>query len=189
MASINSVQKLFEEQIKDLYSAEKQLTKAIPKMAAAAKDADLKAGLKAHLDETTQQVARLEKIAGLLNSKASGSLCKGMEGVIAEGAEALSTEAPAPLHDLGIIAAARRVEHYEMAGYMTAISLAEELGLSEVIQLLKETLSEEEDADASLEALMPRLVTESNEAPGETPAKSPAKVTAKESGRRAVPAA
>jgi ferritin-like metal-binding protein YciE len=161
MASMKSAHDLLIAEVKDLYSAEKQLTKAIPKMAAGAKDAALKAGLLAHLDQTKQQVRRLETIAGILAIKVSGKLCKGMEGVIMEGEEALSAKAPQAVYDLGIIAAARRAEHYEMAGYMTAIALAEGLKLNDVIQLLKETLAEEKGAEDSLKGMIPQLVSQS----------------------------
>jgi ferritin-like metal-binding protein YciE len=160
MASVKSAEDLLAAEIKDLYSAEKQLTKALPKMIAGAKSKDLKAGLKAHLEETKQQVVRLETIAGILGGKASGKLCKGMEGVISECAEALSLDAPPAVFDLGLIAAARRVEHYEMAGYLTAIALAEGLGAPEVVKLLNESLTEENAADSSLTDLMPRLLSE-----------------------------
>ena len=182
MATIKSPLELLAAEIKDLYSAEKQLTKAIPKMIAGAKDPQLKAGLSAHLDETKQQIVRLETIAGLLEIKASGKVCKGMEGIIMEGAEALSTDAPPLVHDLGIIAAARRVEHYEMAGYMTAVSIAEELKLSAVTALLQETLFEEKGAEESLRnhfaGLLVKCVAETAET-GKPPAKSTAAVMAK----------
>lgn len=184
MASMKTVEDLLKAEIKDLYSAEKQLVKAIPKMAAGAKNADLKAGLKAHLEETKQQVARLETIAGLLGVKASGKLCKGMEGIVLEGAEAVSEDAPPTVRDLGIIGAARRVEHYEMAGYMHAIALAEKLGMSEVASLLNESLFEENGAEESLKSLIPRLISEVD---GEevTPPKSESKAAEKRKTRAA----
>lgn len=161
MATLKSATDLLAAEIKDLYSAEKQLTKAIPKMVSGAADPRLKAGLSAHLDETRQQVVRLETIAGILEIKASGKVCKGMEGIIQEGAEALSTDAPPMIKDLGIIGAARRVEHYEMAGYMTAIAIAEKLGNSEVTGLLRETLLEEKGAEESLRTLFTAVVATS----------------------------
>ena len=177
----NPVERLAAE-IKDLYSAEKQLTKAIPKMIAGANDPQLKAGLSAHLDETRQQIVRLETIAGLLEIKTTGKVCKGMEGIILEGAEALSTDGPPLVHDLGIIAAARRVEHYEMAGYMTAIAISEGLKLSEVTLLLQETLFEEKGAEESLrnhfDALLVKCIAEAA-APGKPPAKHTPNVMAK----------
>ena len=171
MASMKSANELLAAEIKDLYSAEKQLTKAIPKMIAGAKDPQLKAGLTAHLDETKQQILRLETIAGLLEIKASGKVCKGMEGIIMEGAEALTVDAPSPVFDLGIIAAARRVEHYEMAGYMTAIAIADELELSEVAGLLQETLFEEKGAEDSLQSHFAGLLVKA--VSGETTAARP----------------
>jgi ferritin-like metal-binding protein YciE len=150
MADKNAVQDLLADEIKDLYSAEKQLTKAIPKMVKGSKDASLKAALTAHLKETHDQVTRLEKAAELLEIKPTGKKCVGMEGCIKEGAEALEEEGNDAVLDLGIIGAGGRVEHYEMAGYMTAISLAHRIGAGEVVALLKESLAEEEAADKKL---------------------------------------
>jgi ferritin-like metal-binding protein YciE len=150
MADKNAVQDLLADEIKDLYSAEKQLTKAIPKMAKGSTDASLKAALTAHLKETHEQVTRLEKVAELLGIKPTGKKCVGMEGCIKEGAEALEEEGNDAVLDLGIIGAGGRVEHYEMAGYMTAISLAQRIGADDVIALLNESLAEEEAADKKL---------------------------------------
>jgi ferritin-like metal-binding protein YciE len=158
MASMKSANELLAAEIKDLYSAEKQLTKAIPKMIAGAKDSQLKAGLSAHLAETKQQIVRLETIAELLEIKVTGKVCKGMEGIILEGAEALAVDAPSLVYDLGIIAAARRVEHYEMAGYKTAIAISEVLKLSKVTELLQETLFEETGAEESLQSKFAGMV-------------------------------
>jgi ferritin-like metal-binding protein YciE len=182
MASMKSANELLAAEIKDLYSAEKQLTKAIPKMIAGAKDPQLKAGLSAHLDETRQQIVRLETIAALLEIKATGKVCKGMEGLILEGAEALAVDAPSVVFDLGIIAAARRVEHYEMAGYMTAIAISEELELSEVTKLLTETLVEEKGAEESLRSQFSGLIATSvsgEVVPGKLPAKRARNLMAK----------
>ena len=150
MADKNAIQDLLSDEIKDLYSAEKQLTKAIPKMAKGANDASLKEAFTAHLKETHEQVARLEKAAGLLGIKPTGKKCVGMEGCINEGAEALEEEGNEAVLDLGIIGAGGRVEHYEMAGYLTAISLAQRIGAAEVAALLKESLAEEQAADKKL---------------------------------------
>ena len=136
MATKTKIEDLLTDEIKDLFSAEKQLIKALPKMIAGARDPELKAGFKAHLEETKEQSERLLKIAELLDIKASGKVCKGMEGLIEEGSEALSATGPAVLLDLGIIAAASRVEHYEIAGYTSAISLAEALGQTEAVKAL-----------------------------------------------------
>src|SRR3984885_9040400 len=128
MAAKKLLRNLLEDEIKDLYSAEKQLTKAIPKMAKGSNDPALKAAFTAHLAETQKQVARLEQAAELLEIKPTGKKCVGMEGCIKEGAEALGEEGEEAVLDLGVIGAAGRVEHYEMAGYMTAIALATRIG-------------------------------------------------------------
>lgn len=141
---------LFEEQIKDLYSAEKQLTKALPKMMKAAASDELKKAFEEHLAETTEQVARLEKIAELCEFKPTGEVCAAMKGLIEEGQKAMDEEGEDPILDAGLVAAAQRIEHYEMSGYGTAKRLAELLGEDEAVKLLDLTLSEEEAADEKL---------------------------------------
>ena len=150
MADKQTLKDLLEDEIKDLYSAEKQLTKAIPKMAKGSHDAALSTAFKNHLKETEDQVTRLEEVAKLLDVKPAGKKCAGMEGVIKEGAEALEEEGNETVLDLGIIGAGSRVEHYEMAGYMTAISLAERIGAKEVVSLLQKSLAEEQAAEQTL---------------------------------------
>ena len=150
MADKSTLKDLLADEIKDLYSAEKQLTKAIPKMAKGSTDPALKQAFIAHLEETKGQVSRLEKVAALLEIKPTGKKCMGMEGVIKEGAEALEEEGEDSVLDIGLIGAGSRVEHYEMAGYMTAISLAQRMGAMEVVGLLKQTLAEEEAAESKL---------------------------------------
>jgi ferritin-like metal-binding protein YciE len=158
MAEKNSIQDLLSDEIKDLYSAEKQLTKAIPKMAKGANNASLREAFKAHLAETQEQVARLQEAAELLGIKPTGKKCVGMEGCISEGAEALGEEGNEAVLDLGLIGAGGRVEHYEMAGYMTAINLAQRIGASEVVNLLKQSLAEEEAADKKLRQIEASLL-------------------------------
>ena len=150
MADKKTIDDLLHDEIKDLYSAEKQLTKAIPKMAKGSHDASLRARFTAHLKETEGQIARLEQVAQLLGMKPSGKKCEGMEGVIKEGAEALQEQGEESVLDLGLIGAGSRVEHYEMAGYMTAIALAQRLGSTQIVGLLKQSLAEEEAADQKL---------------------------------------
>jgi ferritin-like metal-binding protein YciE len=150
MAIKTTVADLLEDEIKDLYSAEKQLLKAIPKMAKGSNNPDLQAAFKGHLVETEGQVKRLEKAAELLAIKPTGKKCNGMEGVIKEGAEALAEDGDESVLDLGIIGAGSRVEHYEIAGYTTAIGLAQRMGASEVVTLLKASLTEEEGANQKL---------------------------------------
>ncbi len=158
MADKNTVKDLLTDEIKDLYSAEKQLTKAIPKMAKGSSDATLKEAFTAHLKETQGQVARLEEVAKLLDIKPTGKKCVGMEGCISEGAEALEEEGEDAILDIGLIGAGTRVEHYEMAGYMTAISLAQELGAKEVVGLLTESLTEEQNAEKTLRQISATLL-------------------------------
>src|SRR5579863_9781420 len=166
MSEKKSVKDLLEDEIKDLYSAEKQLTRAIPKMAKGANDATLKQAFKDHLKETEGQVARLEEVAKLLEMKPTGRKCAGMEGCIKEGAGALGQEGNETIVDLGIIGAGSRVEHYEMAGYMTAIALAQRLEATEVVSLLGQSLAEEQGAEQKLRkisgSLMKSAATGSN---------------------------
>lgn len=138
MADKETLKDLLEDEIKDLYSAEKQLTKAIPKMAKGSNDPALQAAFQGHLKETEAQVKRLEEIASILEFKPTGKKCVGMEGCIKEGAEVLSEEGDDTVLDLGIIGAGSRVEHYEMAGYLTAISLAEQIGETKAAGLFVE---------------------------------------------------
>jgi ferritin-like metal-binding protein YciE len=153
MAELSTIKDLLENEIKDLYSAEKQLTKAIPKMAKGSNNQELSSAFEAHLKETENQVKRLEKVAELLGTTPTGKKCAGMEGVIEEGSEALDEEGDENVLDLGIIGAGSRVEHYEMAGYITAISLAKQLGQNDVVKLLNETLSEEQAAENKLRTI------------------------------------
>jgi ferritin-like metal-binding protein YciE len=162
MADKQTVRDLLEAEIKDLYSAEKQLTKAIPKMAKGSHDGSLATAFTKHLKETEAQVARLEEIAKLLEMKPSGKKCEGMEGVIKEGAEALEEEGDETILDLGIIGAGSRVEHYEMAGYMTAISLAQRLGARDVVSLLQASLAEEQAAEQTLRKIGSILIKSAN---------------------------
>src|SRR5580700_2851228 len=158
MADKETLKDLLEDEIKDLYSAEKQLTKAIPKMAKGSHDAALSTAFTNHLKETEQQVARLEEVGKLLDIKPAGKKCEGMEGVIQEGAEALREEGNETVLDLGIIGAGSRVEHYEMAGYLTAISLAERTGAREVVALLQKSLAEEQAAEQTLRKIASGLI-------------------------------
>jgi ferritin-like metal-binding protein YciE len=167
MADKNTIKDLLADEIKDLYSAEKQLTKAIPKMAKGATDPALKEAFSAHLQETLEQVKRLEEIAGLLEIKPTGKKCVGMEGCIQEGAEALEEEGDENVLDLGIIGAGSRVEHYEMAGYLTAISLAKRMGAAEVVSLLQQSLAEEIGAEKKLRTIASSLIRKAPTAPSE----------------------
>jgi ferritin-like metal-binding protein YciE len=146
------LKELYIDELKDLYSAENQLVKALPKMAKAATSADLRAGFEEHLEQTKGHVQRLETIFEQLGESPKGKKCKGMEGLIEEGSEAIE-EYEGELLDAALIGAAQRVEHYEMAGYGTVSAFAEELGESEHVTLLKETLEEEKETDEKLSGL------------------------------------
>ena len=131
----NRLMHLYVEELKDLYSAENQLVKAIPKMAKASTSEDLRAGFEGHLKQTKEHIVRLEKIFKALGEKPNGKKCKGMEGLIKEGAEMIE-EDPAPEElDAGLISAAQRVEHYEMAGYGCVSAYAKLLGEDQALSL------------------------------------------------------
>jgi ferritin-like metal-binding protein YciE len=149
----NLLRKLYIDELKDLYSAENQLVKALPKMANAATSSDLQAGFEGHLVQTKKHVARLEKIFATLGENPKGKHCKGMEGLIKEGAELIAEDPAAEELDAGLIAAAQRVEHYEMAGYGCVRTYAVLLGEEEAAAILEETLNEEKETDAKLTEL------------------------------------
>ena len=148
-----TIAKLLEDQLKDLYSAENQLVKALPKMAKKASSDALKEAINSHLEETKHQVMRLDAIGQSLGIKLSGKKCKAMEGLIEEGAEVLEAEGPGPVIDSALIAAAQRVEHYEISAYGSARALAELLEHTDSVKMLQETLDEESAADEKLTSL------------------------------------
>ena len=148
--SVETLQELLVDELKDLYSAEKQIVRALPKIIKAVTTEDLKEGLANHLEETKGQVSRLEKIGEILGKKMTGKTCVGMKGVLEEGAEVLDDTDKGLVRDAALISACQRVEHYEMAGYGSARDFAKMLGESEIAQLLDETLTEEKNADKTL---------------------------------------
>jgi ferritin-like metal-binding protein YciE len=156
---------LYIDELKDLYSAENQLVKALPKMAKAATSEDLRAGFEKHLEQTKGHVQRLETIFEQLGESPKGKKCKGMEGLIEEGSEAIEEHDGAVL-DAALIGAAQRVEHYEMAGYGTVIAFAEELGESKHVSLLNETLEEEKATDETLTGLAGDINAQANHGEG-----------------------
>lgn len=158
MPKLNTLEVLLAHKIKDLYSAENQLVKALPKMAKAAASEELQAAFNTHLEETKGQVARLEEIAELLGTTPKGKVCKAMKGLVEEGSETIEEDGDPVIKDLALIGAAQKVEHYEIAGYGTARALAEALGLDDVAALLQETLDEEGATDENLTALAEQLV-------------------------------
>ena len=150
MSKITNLRDVYVEQLKDLYSAETQLIKALPKMAKAATTPDLAKGFEEHLEQTRGHAERLERILEKLDEKPTGKKCKAMEGLIKEGAEAIEEDASPAAKDAMLIAAAQRVEHYEIAGYGSVKTYADLLGEDEAVSLLSETLQEEKDTDAKL---------------------------------------
>ncbi len=151
---LNNLEDLYIHQLKDLYSAETQLVDALPKMAKAATNPDLKEAFTLHLEETKGQVARLEEIFAALERGPRGKRCKGMEGIIEEGDELIKDdEAAADVKDAGLLAAAQHVEHYEMAGYGTLRTYAQRLGYTEAAALLQQSLDEESAANEKLTRL------------------------------------
>ena len=159
----NSLQELYVDQLQDLYSAENQIIKALPKMIEAAQSDELRSALKEHLEVTRKQASRVETICQELGEDAQNEKCKGMEGVLKEGSDLLK-EVSKEVMDAAIIAAAQRVEHYEMAGYGTARTYATLLGFSEAASMLEQTLEEEKEADQTLSELAEELNVEALEA-------------------------
>jgi len=150
---VDSLHELMVDELKDLYSAENQLLKALPKMAKKASSPELKEAFTSHLKETEGHAKRLQQIAKLLAVDLGGKKCHAMEGLIEEGSEVLEEDGPEAVIDSALIGAARRVEHYEMAAYCSTRGMAEELGSNQVAKLLEETTNEEEAADNKLKAL------------------------------------
>ncbi len=155
---LKTLEDLFHNELKDIYSAETQLVKALPKMAKAATNEELKAGFEEHLEQTKGHVQRLEQIGESLELQLTGHKCKAMEGLVAEGAEMISEDAEDHVRDAGLIGAAQRVEHYEIAAYGTARALARSLGHDEAVDLLTETLEEEKACDEKLTELAETVV-------------------------------
>jgi len=150
---LESLKDLYLEQLKDLYSAETQLVEALPKMAERATSPDLKKGFQDHLRQTEEQVRRLEQIFRDLGDTPRGHTCEGMKGLIKEGEQMIKMKGDDKVIDAGLIAAAQRVEHYEIAGYGTVRTYAEMLGHSQHVKLLEKTLQEEEMTDEKLSQL------------------------------------
>lgn len=151
---MDSLEALFVDQLKDLYDAEKQLIDALPKMAKAAHNTQLKQGFEQHLQQTREQAQRLEQIFNQINEKPGGKKCVGMQGLIKEGEEIMKEKQGDPdVLDAGMIAAAQKVEHYEISGYGTAKTYAQMLGMDDAAKLLDKTLSEEYKTDEKLTRL------------------------------------
>ncbi|MGI8978617.1 MAG: ferritin-like domain-containing protein [Pirellulaceae bacterium] len=155
---LGTLQELLTDELKDLYSAENQLLKALPKMAKAASSPELKAAFEEHLEETKGQVDRLVTIFEQLEGSPKGKKCKAMEGLLEEGSEFIEAEGDEAVKDAGLICAAQKVEHYEIASYGCARTFATLLGLDEVANLLQDTLDEEGNADKKLTELAETVI-------------------------------
>ncbi|PZQ47385.1 MAG: hypothetical protein DI551_03570 [Micavibrio aeruginosavorus] len=150
MAKVESFMDLFVHELSDLYNAEKQLTKALPKMAKAANDPQLKKGFETHLKETEGQIEILDQVFELCECKPERVTCEAMKGLIEEGSEAIDEFDEGPLRDVALIIAAQKVEHYEIAGYGSMCALAEKLGLDEAVSLLRRIEEQEAATDKKL---------------------------------------
>ncbi len=148
--SVENLQELLVEELKDLYSAEKQIVRALPTIIKALSTVEVQEGLSKHLEETRNQVTRLDQISHMLGKKLTGKTCVGMKGVLEEAPEIVEETDKGPVRDAALISACQRVEHYEIAGYGSARDFAKLLGLSDVASLLDETLAEEKNADKTL---------------------------------------
>jgi ferritin-like metal-binding protein YciE len=151
--SAETLHDAFEEELKDILSAEKQLLKALPKMAKAASNEDLKAGFEEHLEQTKTHVERLERVFELLDKSPRAKKCKAMEGLIEEGAEIMEEDMAPDVMDAMLIGAAQKVEHYEIATYGTLVTWAKQLEMEEAASILHETLDEEKETDVKLTEL------------------------------------
>jgi ferritin-like metal-binding protein YciE len=158
----DSLRELYIDELKDIYSAEKQLTKALPKMAKAASSPDLRKGFEGHLKQTEGHVQRLEQIFTMLEEKAGGKKCMGMEGLVKEGSEIMGEDFEDDVMDAALISAAQRVEHYEIAAYGTVSTYADLLGEPKQASLLRQTLEEEKQTDQKLTDLSKKINVEAN---------------------------
>jgi len=159
----SSLRELYINELKDLYNAETQLTKALPKMAKASSNAELRQAFEEHLRQTSEHVSRLEQIFEMIEEKATGKKCLGMEGLVKEGADTMEEDYEGAVMDAAIIGAAQRVEHYEIAGYGTVRELAELLGEDEHVSLLEQTLEEEKETDEKLTQLGENINSQAQE--------------------------
>lgn len=155
-----TLQDLYVDELKDLYSAENQLIHALPKMAKAAQSAELRDAFSMHLQQTEEHARRIEEIASAIGASPKGKKCVGMEGLVSEGKEIMEENFAEGVMDTALIAAAQRVEHYEMAGYGCARAMAETLGYQDAVELFQQTLDEEKEADEKLTQIAESLARE-----------------------------
>jgi len=159
MAAISTLEDLFVQELRDMYDGEKQILKALPKMAKAAENEELANGFQEHLEQSKTHVERLEQIFTQLDLRARGKHCAGLAGIIEEGSEVME-EVEEPALNAALIAAAQRVEHYEIAAYGTLIAFARQLGHEDAAELLEETLNEEKETDRKLTELAETMLNE-----------------------------
>ncbi|MVT71034.1 DUF892 family protein [Bradyrhizobium pachyrhizi] len=164
MSKPKTLQDLFHDTLKDIYFAEKKILGALPKMAKAAQSDELRAAFEKHKEETEGQIERLESVFDAINARPQGKTCDAIMGILDEGKEIMSEYKGAPALDAGLLAAAQAVEHYEISRYGTLITWADELGLSDAVKLLKETLAEEKKTDQTLTSLAKSVVNAEAEA-------------------------
>lgn len=169
------LKQLYIDELKDLYSAETQMVKALPKLAKASSNAELRQGFEEHLRQTSEHVSRLERIFEMLEEKPTGKKCLGMEGLVKEGAETMQEDYEGAVMDAALIGAAQRVEHYEIAGYGTARAFAELLGEEEHVSLLEETLKEEKQTDDKLTQLAEQINSQAGQVAEETQSRKTSK--------------
>lgn len=174
-----SFKELYVDELKDLYSAEKQLVKTLPKMAKAASSEELREGFEEHLEQTRGQLQRLETIFQSLNESPKGKKCMAMEGLVKEGSEVMDEDLEDSVLDAALIGAAQRVEHYEIAAYGTVCEFAKVLGETEHASLLQETLAEEKETDEKLTRLAKQVNALANEGPEERDNAKPGRKTPK----------
>lgn len=155
---LHSLQDLFVLELRDMYNAEKQILTALPKMAAAASSPELKNAFRQHEQQTRTHVQRLDRIFGLLNESSSGETCEGLEGLVSEGKQLMGYKADPSVMDAGLIAAAQKVEHYEMASYGSLRTWAQQMGRDDIAALLQQTLDEEGETDKKLTRIAENMV-------------------------------
>jgi ferritin-like metal-binding protein YciE len=160
----SALKELYIDELRDIYNAETQLVKALPKMAKAATNEELRSGFEEHLEQTKGHVSRLEQIFEDLDEKPTGKKCAGMQGLVKEGGEMIDEDFEGPVKDAGLIGAAQRVEHYEIAAYGTVRAFAEILGEQTAVELLDQTLVEEKETDEKLTKLASEINPEANQA-------------------------
>jgi ferritin-like metal-binding protein YciE len=179
------LKELYVDELKDIYNAENQLLKGLPKMAKAASSEELRQGFEEHLEQTRGHVERLEKIFKSLDESPKGKKCMGMEGLVKEGSEVMDEDFEGALMDAALIGAAQRVEHYEIAAYGTVSEFAKLLGENEHVSLLEETLQEEKDTDEKLTGLAKVINAQANDETEEQEEQGEKPKTSRKSTRRA----